>query len=317
MKKINKIILLLIFLIKIFNIFAEEKTDYGEELNSIHSIVGKKAITKLELEKITKLANFLSKSENRKVTPEDFLTEKVIIEQIAEEDSIIVSEERLKTEIEKRRISSNISSNEEFKKNIEKETGLTFDLWKEILRYQLLKQQIIQIRVPIPQPTDKEIEDFYKKNSKQIGIEVLYREIIFPKTNSIQEEKRIYQIASEIYQELQKSPEKFADLARSTKENISPNKAGGGIRLWTSIIDIAKEDPIIAGALFNTPINSITPIFKNQNEQYTILKVEGKRTIPLEKVRELIRMRLFYEKAEESFQKWLEEKKRNFIIKKL
>lgn len=316
MKKIKKILISILF-IKIYLLFGEEKIDYGEELNSIHTIVGKKAITKLEIDKITKLADFLSKSENKKITPEDFLIEKVIVEQIAEEDSIIVSEERLKTEIEKRRISSNISSSEEFKKNIEKETGLTFDLWKEILRYQLLKQQIIQIRVPIPQPTEQEVENFYKKNSRQIGIEILYREIIFPKSNTIQEEKRIYQIASEIHQELQKAPEKFADLARNAKENISPYKAGGGIRLWTSIIDIAKEDPIIAGALFNTSINSITPIFKNQNEQYTILKVEGKRTIPLEKVREIIRFRLFYEKAEESFQKWLEEKKRNFIIKKL
>ncbi|MFN3603577.1 MAG: peptidylprolyl isomerase [Leptonema sp. (in: bacteria)] len=309
--------LLLIFLIFFQILFAEDQVDYGEELNSIYLTVGKKVITKLEIQNIATFAKFLSDLENRKISPENFLIEKAIVEQIAEEDSIMVSEERLKLEIEKRKLSSNIVSNEDFKKHIEKETGLTFELWKEILKYQLLKQQIIQIRIPIPQPTEEEIENFYKKNSRQIGIEVLYREILFPPTKSIIEEKKTYQIASEVYLELQKNPEKFSEIASTLKENVSPYKASGGIRLWIPIIDVAKEDPILAGAIFNTSINSITPIFKNQNQQYTIIKVEGKRTVPFEKVREMIRIRLFYEKAEEAFQKWIEDKKRNFIIKKL
>ncbi len=297
--------------------YAQDSVDYGEKLNSIKIIVGKRAITELEVEKITDFVNQLSKIENKKITAEDFLIEKLIVEQVAEEDSIVVSEEKLNTEIEKRRISSNITSKEEFKKKIEKETGLDYELWKEILKYQLLKQLIIQIRVPIPQPTDSEIEDFYKKNSRQIGLEVLYREIIFPKTNSIQEEKAIFKIAQKVYSELQQNPEQFSEIARTLPENVSKNKKSGGLQLWISIIDVSQEDPVIAGAVYATPINTITPIFKNQNQQYTIIKVEGKRTIPLEKVREMIRLKLFYEKAEDSFQKWIEEKKRSFIVKKL
>lgn len=294
-----------------------DKSQLGEEINYIYMVVGKKAVTKLELDRITKLAGFISKIENRKIKPEDFLIEKLIVEQVAEEESIIVNEERIKNEIEKRRLGANIKSMDEFQKVIEKETGLPFDLWKEVLRYQLLKQQIIQIRIPVPQPTEKEIEDFYRKHEREIGIEVLFREIIFPKTYTIQEEKKIYEVVKDVYNQLQQNPNKFSEIARNLKENVSPYKYGGGIRLWIPITDIAQEDQIIAGAVFRLPVGSISPVFKNQNGQYVIVKVEGKRPIPLDKVQELIRIRLYYDKAEESFQNWIEQKKRDLIIKKL
>ncbi|GIX40423.1 MAG: putative peptidyl-prolyl cis-trans isomerase [Leptospiraceae bacterium] len=294
-----------------------DKSQLGEELNYVYMVVGKKAVTKLELDRITKLSGFISKIENRKIEPEDFLIEKLIVEQVAEEESIIVNEERIKNEIEKRRLGANIKSMDEFQKVIEKETGLPFELWKEVLRYQLLKQQIIQIRIPIPQPTEKEIEDFYQKHKREIGIEVLFREIVFPKTYTIQEEKKIYEVVKDVYNQLQQNPNQFSEIAKNLKENVSPYKYGGGIRLWTLITDIAKEDQIIAGAVFRLSVGSISPVFKNQNGQYVIVKVEGKRPIPLDKVQELIRIRLYYDKAEESFQNWLEQKKRDLIIKKL
>lgn len=293
------------------------KEELGEEVNYVYMVVGKKAITKIELDRVSNLTAFISKFENRKITPEDFLIEKLIIEQVAEEESIIVNEERIKNEIEKRRLGSNVKSMDEFKSIIEKETGLTFELWKEVLRYQLLKQQIIQIRIPIPQPTDKEIEDFYKKNSKQIGIEVLFREIVFPKTYSISEEKAIYEVVTSVYNEIKTNPAEFPNIAKNTKDNVSPYKSGGGIRLWTHISEIAMEDPIIAGAVFNLSVGAVSPIFKNQQGQYVIIKVEGKRNIPFEKVQELIRNRLYFENAEKSFQDWIQQRKKDLIIKKL
>jgi len=321
-------ILLLIIIILFFYCKSNQKlpsiqkkeidtTQLGEELNYVYMVVGKKAITKLELDQVKILAEFISKIENRKVSPENFLIEKVIVEQVAEEDSIIVNEERINNEIEKRRLGSNIKTMDEFKVLIQKETGLPFGLWKEVLRYQLLKQQIIQIRIAIPQPTDKEIEEFYKKYKKEIGLEVLFREIVFPKTYTIQEEKNIYEVVKNVYNQLQNDPNQFADISRNLKENVSSYKYGGGIRLWTPISDIAREDPIVAGAVFKLPVGSISPIFKNQSGQYVIVKIEGKRPIPLEKVQELIRMRLYYDKAEESFQNWIEQKKKELIIKKL
>jgi len=326
--KINKnfyIIILLFFIIfcsssketkKVERIEIDE-SQLGEQVNSIYMVVGKKAITKIEMERINKLVGFISKVENRKVNPEDFMIEMLIIEQVSEEESIIVNEERINNEIEKRRIAANLKTVDEFKNIIEKESGLPFDLWKDVLRYQLLKQLIIQIQILVPQPTEKEIEDFYNKHRKDIGIEVLYREIVFPKTYTIQDEKNIYEIVKSTYNQIQGNPNSFAEIAKDLKENVSPYKAGGGIRLWTPIVDIAREDQVVAGALFQLPVGSISPIFKNQNGQYVILKIEGKRPIPLEKVQELIRSRLYYDKTEEAFQDWIKQKKQNLIIKKI
>ncbi len=324
MKKINLIFIIFFLLYcstsKKKELNIEEKIpieELGEELNYVYMIVGKKSITKYEVDKISKQAEFSSKIENRKISTEDFLIEKLIVEQVAEEESIIVNDERLRNEIEKRRVASNVKTTEEFKTIIEKETGLSFELWKEVLRYQLLKQQIIQIRIPIPQPKEKEIEDFYNKNKNQIGIEILFREIVFPKTFSISAEKEIYEVAKKVHDQLTKNPEDFSNIAKNTKENVSLYKSGGGIRLWTPITDIAREDPVLAGAVFRLPVGMISPIFKNQNQQYVIVKVEGRRPIPIEKVRELIQMKLFYDKAEESFQNWIQQKKREMIIKKI
>ena len=326
--KINKNFYIIILLFSVIFCSSSKKTkkieqtqideiQLGEQVNSIYMVVGKKAITKIDMERMTKVVGFISKVENRKINSEDFLIEMLIIEQVAEQESIIVNEERINNEIEKRRIAANLKTVDEFKNIIEKETGLPFDLWKDVLRYQLLKQLIIQIQISVPQPTDKEIEDFYNKHRKDIGIEVLYREIVFPKTYTIKDEKNIYEIVKSTYNQIQSNPNGFAEIAKNLKENVSPYKAGGGIRLWTPIVDIAREDQAVAGALFQLPVGSISPIFKNQSGQYVILKIEGKRPIPLEKVQELIRSRLYYDKAEEAFQNWLEQKKRNLIIKKI
>ncbi|MCS7205165.1 MAG: peptidyl-prolyl cis-trans isomerase [Leptospiraceae bacterium] len=293
------------------------ESELGEKLNTIVYVVGKKAITQYDIERVKKLVNFINKTEYRNQTPESFLIEKAIIEQIAEEEVIIVNDERLRTEIEKRRQNANFPTLDEFKAFVEKETQLSFEEWKEVLRYQILKQILLQIKVSIPQPEEREIEEFYKKHQKQIGLEVLYREIIFPRTNTIAEEKRIFDIAKEVHNQITKNPQSFPEVARNLPENVSRFRFGGGLRFWTSITDVASEDPIIAGAIYNLPVGSISPIFKNQFGQYTILKIEGKRPTPIEKVREIIRMRLFYEKSEESFQQWLNEQKQKYVIQKL
>ncbi len=317
MKIINKINILSILFNISLSALDYKKENLGEELNSLVFIVGKSAITRWELEKIKPYTDYLSKMSKQKISPEDFLIEKTIVEQVANEESIIVSEEKLKNEIEKRRSSMGIVSMDEFKKRVQLETQIDFNLWKDVLRYQILKQLLIQIKIPVSQPTQKEIENFYRKNKKELGMEVMFREIIFPITRTIAEEKNIYEVVKKTYQELKNNPESFSQVARNLNENISHYKRGGGIRLWIPIIDLAKEDQIIAGAVFQLPVGSLSPIFKNQKGQYVILKIEGKRDTPLEKVEELIRIKLYYDRIEDSFQDWLKHKKSTFIIKKI
>lgn len=106
--KINKNFYIIILLFSVIFCSSSKKTkkieqtqideiQLGEQVNSIYMVVGKKAITKIDMERMTKLVGFISKVENRKINSEDFLIEMLIIEQVAEQESIIVNENALIT----------------------------------------------------------------------------------------------------------------------------------------------------------------------------------------------------------------------------
>jgi putative peptidyl-prolyl cis-trans isomerase len=294
----------------------DKSTVKGETINSVRLLVGTAAITDIDYEDGAALAKLFRQGRTTPAEIENFLIEKAIVDQVAEEESIVVSEERVQNEIRRRMEMAKETDEEAFRERIELETQLPFRLWKESLRYQMVRQQIVQIKVTIPQPDEKEVEAFYKKNAHRVGVELLFREIVFPEAPTIAAEREIDKRARQVHAQVLANPASFGDVARSLPENVSPFKAGGGIRLWVPIDDLAREDRVLAGILYNLSPGAVSPVFRDAANRYRIVLLEGKRPVSIDRVREMIRMQLFYDKADESFARWIEERRRNLVIRK-
>lgn len=289
----------------------------GERLNSVVMLVGNRPLTDIDYEEGLELVKLFKQGKTSTKEVEEFLVEKSIVEQVAEEESIVVSDERLDHEVERRREMARESSEERFRGRIEHDTGVSFRSWRESLRYQLIRQQIVQIKVTIPQPDEREVEAFYKKNASRVGVELLFREIVFPAAASISAEREIEALARRVHGQVAANPAGFGEAARALPENVSSYRAGGGLRMWTPIDEVAREDRILAGILYNMPQGSVSPVFRDASNRYRIVRLEGKRPVSLERIREMIRTQLFYEKADDSFARWLEEKKKNMVVRRL
>jgi putative peptidyl-prolyl cis-trans isomerase len=294
----------------------DKSTVEGERINSVRLLVGTRPITDIDYEDGSALVKLFRQGRATPKEVENFLIEKSIVDQVAEEESIVVSDERIDNEIKRRMEMAKETDEEAFKARIERETQVSFRLWKESLRYQMVRQQIVQIKVTIPQPDEKEVEKFYKQNAHRVGVELLFREIVFPVAPTIAAEREIDKRARQVHSQVSANPASFGDVARSLPENVSAFKAGGGIRLWIPIDDLAREDRVLAGMLYNLPQGAVSPVFRDSTNRYRIVLLEGKRPVSLEKIREMIRMQLFYDKADESFERWIEERKRNLVIRK-
>lgn len=294
----------------------DKSTVEGERINSVRLLVGTRPITDIDYEDGSALVKLFRRGRATPKEVENFLIEKSIVDQVAEEESIVISDERIDNEIKRRMEMAKETEEEAFRERIERETQVPFRLWKESLRYQMLRQQILQIKVTIPQPDEKEIEKFYKENAHRVGVELLFREIVFPVAPTIAAEREIDRRARQVHSQVSANPASFGDVARSLPENVSPFKAGGGIRLWIPIDELAREDRILAGVLYNLSRGAVSPVFRDSTNRYRIVLLEGRRPVSLEKIREMIRMQLFYAKADESFERWIEERKRNLVIRK-
>lgn len=290
----------------------------GEVINRVIMIIGENPVTQLDLDRIQKYVRAIrpDMKGSEKETAYSILIERAIVDRAASEESIIVSPERLENEIKRRMDMSNINNREQFEETVAKESGMPFDLWLEKLRYDLLRQQIIQIMISVPQPDEKDIEEFYRKNRRKIGEEVRYREIVFPPTRDISQERVIANKAKSIYQKVSSNPALFSQIARTTAENVSPRRYAGGLQNWTGLDQVAREDRITAGVLYSMRGGTVSNVYRDQAGRYRIVYLEGKRPVPLEEVRQLIERRLYFEQAEKAFDQWLEEEKKRLTIEK-
>lgn len=290
----------------------------GETINSIRLIVGDEPITDLDIVQMEENIKYIRKNlrTSRREAAIEELIERAIIERVARRESLIVSDGRIQTEIQNQMRARSIETEEEFANAIKRETGMPFEVWKDNMRVTLIRQQILQIMVSVPQPTEKEIEEFYRKNQRQIGMEFLYREIVFPYTSDISRERVISNKAKEVHSQLSSNPSRFATLARSLPENVSPYKFAGGLRNWEEIQTIAEEDRILAGMLYNMRAGQLSQVFRDQAGRYRIVYLQAKRPIPLEEVRALIERRLYFDQAEDAFDEWMKKQKENLTIQR-
>ncbi len=294
----------------------------GMVVNSIRFIVGDVAITEMDITSMESRLLHMKRGRVRgksiRTQAIDELISRAIVEMVAREESIIVSDARIDNELRKRMQMTGIEDESKFHAAVERETGMSFEDWVDDMRYEIKKRQVIQIKVNVPLPDEQEIRKFYNANRSQIGFEVSYREIILkPRNKQIPEEKRVSDLAARIVAEVNRNPARFDILARTTPENISPLKSAGGLQTFIPLQEIASQNPILAGILFNQAPGRRATTFRDPLGRYVIVRTEARRPVSLDRVQEMIRQRIYFEKEEKAFDEWMEKRKKEVVIKEI
>lgn len=305
------------FIILIF-ITILTKLSSIETINKVYAVVGKKSITELDYEKGEEKFNKLFKNSkspyrgSHKTQVLDFLISKAVIEITAEEETITVNEKRVESEIDKIMENSGNQDRASFEKFISEKTGLPFEVWVSELPYQIMKNQLMQVRVPVKSPSEEEIQKWYQLNKAKVGFEFKYKEIVIsPRNNSMEEETRILNEIKLIQKEIRKDGNLF-NLIASSPRNNSIHK-NGNIE-WTPIGDIYKNNKFIANYLMQIEPGTVSEVFRDERNRYCIIKSEGKRNTPIELLRRYIQQILQGEKVEESFEEWIRERRKELTI---
>lgn len=289
-----------------------------ETINRIYAVVGNKSITELDYEKGEEKYNKIFKNSkspykgSHKTQVLDFLISKAVIEITADEETITVNEKRVESEIDKIMENSGNPDRASFEKFITEKTGLPFDIWVSELPHQIMKNQLMQVRVPVKAPSEDEIQKWYQQNKSKVGFEFKYKEIVIsPKNASIEEESRVLNEIKSIQKELRKDRSSF-NLIASSPRNNSPHR-NGSVE-WTQVGDIYKNHKYTANYLMQMEAGNISEVFRDERNRYCIIKSEGKRNTPIELLRRYIQQLLQGEKVEESFDEWIRERRKELSI---
>ncbi len=288
----------------------------GTIVNRIRFTVGDVPITDMDIAAMEKqILRMPVRPGGKKKTAVEELIERAIVDIEARAESIIVTDARIQTEMKRRMDSTGIATEDEFRKLVERETGLPFERWVDDMKYQFIRSQIVQVKLTIPQPEEKEIEEFYRKNRDRVGLEVMYREIAFrPRAGSIDDETRVSKMASDLVAKV-RTPAAFAAVAKSHPENVSAYRFNGGLVDYVPLQDIADNDRVLAGVLFGMGVGA-PQVFRDGGGRYVVIRIEDRRPVSYQKVRQLILQQLYFEKEIVALEKWIERRKKEVAVLK-
>ena len=292
---------------------------YGQDsLNKIYAVVGKKSITEIDFEKGEDRYKKLFKTAKSpykgsyKTQVLDFLISRAVIEITADEETITVNEKRVEAEIDKIMENSGHSDRAIFEKYISDRAGIPFDVWVAELPYQIMKNQLMQVRVPVKPPSEEEIQKWYANNKTKMGFEFKFREIaIVPRTGSIDEETRVLNEIKAIHKEIKKDKNAFTLISSGPRNN---SNLRSGFMDWTPVSEIYKSNKFIANYLMQIEPGTTSDVFRDEKNRYCLIKSEGKRSTPIENIRRYIQQILQGEKVEESFDEWVRERRKELSI---
>jgi len=344
MKKIIGLTLIILFSLTTLKGFALINYD------RVIAVVNGKAITESEVENEIKIKNkksrkyFLKKS---KVL--DQFIERKIIDQVAEEQSIIVTnlkvvnqlkpmmigflankikdKKKLKASIEKisqfildransKKTKVKLSKKEKqqyknFLKFIQKKQKQNFSHFFNSFKYNLKRQQLISIAIGGTPPSTKDAKKWYIKNKKKLGFEVRVKHILIrPKNHSFAAERAANKKITKIYKRIKRG-ESFEKLARLYSQDPSSAKKGGDIG-WTML---AKLDRFFAANVYRMrKVGQISNVFKSRFG-YHIVKFMGKKDVSFKKVKNNIVYKLYNDKMMSRYKKWIVQMRNKSDIK--
>lgn len=219
---------------------------------------------------------------------------------------------------------------------LKKTTGLSDDDIKQILvNAELARQQLIKIEQGI-KITDKEVEDFYKKNEKQLkhNERIRLSRIVIsapeatagpwvsvkdqvkkanPKLEGAELDKVVANVVTQQQQkalvllgEAKADSKEFPKLAnQNTDEPIGRTLKNGGDMGWQ---EKAQLVPQFADAVWTIPAGQVLPKLVKTNEGFSIIKVtahEKPGTLTLPEVKNAITLKLKQDHMNKALQAWI------------
>ncbi|MCL1910638.1 MAG: peptidylprolyl isomerase [Leptospirales bacterium] len=181
----------------------------------------------------------------------------------------------------------------------------------ESVRLQILRQDFLTISLGVSPPAEQEARNWFNANKAKLGFEMWVKHIlIIPKNNSYDAEREVNAKLADIRKRIM-AGESFEGLARQYSQDPGSAAQGGDLG-W---IMPAGLDPLFAGNVFNSyNQGGVTNIFKS-GFGYHIAKYYGRRAISFEKVYPMISHKLYSEKIEEQFKKWIVQRKKESDIR--
>lgn len=226
---------------------------------------------------------------------------KNLIIQIAERESIFVTDERVNNEINKMMEQSGIKKIEDFVARIEKSGKITFAEYKEQLRIKLLTDLIMTIAVNYTPPTLKEAKDFYNKNKNSpefLQVNTKHILIMPKRMGDFKEEKAANQLAEQLVGRINKG-ESFDSLAAKYSQDPGSAKAGGNIG-WRLLLEL---DPEYANGVYQMQTGSVAIVKSGYG--YHVVKLLGKKVSTFQDIEDMIYGVLSNQSRGAQFQKWL------------
>jgi peptidyl-prolyl cis-trans isomerase SurA len=206
--------------------------------------------------------------------------------------------------IENIRKQNNIKDMQEFERALAQQ-GMTMVGFRERLRRQIVTQSLVQefvgSRITL---LSQEIDKYYKDHAPEYTSqeEVTLSEIMIPfEANPAEAETK----ANEIHASLRQG-EAFAALASQYSKGPTASK-GGGIGTYLT----AKLNPAITGAIANLKEGEFTGVQKGA-DSFIIYRVDARKPAvvrPLEEVRDEIRNRLWEQKFNPEFERFVSQLK--------
>jgi len=241
----------------------------------------------------------------------DKFIEYAIVSKTAENESLIISDEKVNSQIKKIMERMKIDSLDNFKRGIETKENISFSKYKEELKKNLLTEQVMSFTVGVSPPTKKEAKEWYRKNKKKLGFQVNLKHILLiPKNNSFKEEKRVnYEINK--YRKLIFSGKTFEGIARKHSQDLNSAKKGGDLG-WVMISEL---DPYFASQVNKmNKKGQISKVIKS-GYGYHLVKYLGRRDVPYDFIENWILNLLFQKNLSQQFKKWVTNKRQLSDVK--
>jgi parvulin-like peptidyl-prolyl isomerase len=182
-----------------------------------------------------------------------------------------------------------------------KKQGVTDEQVREDVRASVVQNKIYEKVTKDVTVTDKDIEDYYKKN-KQNYIQPASRDV-----RHILVKKKAR--ADSLYERV-RSGESFAALAKKFSEDPSSKKQGGKLP-----ISKGRQVPEFDKAAFALDVGEISRPIKTTYGWHIITaltEIKKQTTTPLSEVRPAIRQQLLQQEKTDAFKTWVEDTKKEF-----
>lgn len=245
----------------------------------------------------------------------DKYIEEAIVEQTANNESILISDAKIDNNIEKIMQRMNISSLETFKSQVLENEKMSFEEYREEMKKSLMTEQVMSIAIGVSPPSKSEAEAWYKNHKKEMGFEINFQQILFRlKNESFEENKKVNSQAKEIYNKIVAGAG-FESMAEQYSED-AVTKSRGGAMGWNALANLAKQDIILANSLYKSFLVDKRKIdIVKSRKGYLIVKLIDKRTTSFEAVEQEILNILYQQKMAEQFKKWISQKRQQSDVK--